>query len=49
MYPMERYMKTLKGYVRNKARLKGSIEKGYVIEEALRFYTKCLQNFTTTM
>jgi hypothetical protein len=46
---MEHYTKTLKGYVRNKARLKGSTVEGYAIEEALRFYTKCLQNFTTTM
>jgi hypothetical protein len=49
MYPMEHYMRTLKGYVRNKARPKGSMAKGYTIEEALKFCTKCLQNFTTTM
>jgi hypothetical protein len=39
MYPMECYMKTLKGYVRNKARLEGSMAEGYAIEEALGFYT----------
>jgi hypothetical protein len=38
MYLVEHYMKTLKGYVRNKARPKGSMAKGYAIEEALRFY-----------
>jgi hypothetical protein len=31
MYPMERYMKTLKGYVRNKTRPKGCMVEGYVI------------------
>ncbi|GJW64780.1 F-box domain containing protein [Tanacetum coccineum] len=37
MYPFERYMKKLKGYVRNKAKPKGSIVEGYVAEEALTF------------
>ncbi|GJV65696.1 reverse transcriptase domain-containing protein [Tanacetum coccineum] len=37
MYPFERYMKKLKGYVRNKAKPKGSIAEGYVAEEALTF------------
>jgi hypothetical protein len=35
MYPMERYMKTLKGYVQNMAWLKGNMAIGYAIEEAL--------------
>ncbi len=35
MYPMERYMKALKGYVKNQAQPKGSMATGYVIEEAL--------------
>jgi hypothetical protein len=39
MYPMEFYTKTLKGYVRNKARPEGSMAKGYAIEEALGFCT----------
>jgi hypothetical protein len=29
MYPIERYMKTLKAYVRNMARLEASMEEGY--------------------
>nr|GEX51750.1 hypothetical protein [Tanacetum cinerariifolium] len=37
MFPFERYMKKLKGYVRNKAKLEGSIEVGYVAKEALTF------------
>ncbi|GJU79841.1 hypothetical protein Tco_1282206 [Tanacetum coccineum] len=37
MYPFERYMKKLKGYVRNKAKPEGSIAEGYVTEEALTF------------
>ncbi|GKD90585.1 RNA-directed DNA polymerase, eukaryota, partial [Tanacetum coccineum] len=34
MFPFERYMKKLKGYVRNKAKPEGSISEGYVVEEA---------------
>nr|GEY58354.1 hypothetical protein [Tanacetum cinerariifolium] len=37
MYPFERYMKKLKGYVQNKAKPEGSIAEGYVAEEALTF------------
>jgi hypothetical protein len=39
MYPIERYMKVLKGYVRNMAWLKGSMVIGYTIEEALGLCT----------
>ncbi|GJR28613.1 hypothetical protein Tco_1104845, partial [Tanacetum coccineum] len=35
MYPFERYIKKLKGYVRNKAKPEGLIAEGYVAEEAL--------------
>jgi hypothetical protein len=35
-------MKTLKGYVRNKEKLEGSMAEGYALEEALGFYTKYL-------
>jgi hypothetical protein len=48
MYPMEHYMKTLKGYVRNKVRPEGSMVEGYAIEEALRFCTNYLQDFMAT-
>ncbi|GKD42921.1 pyruvate kinase [Tanacetum coccineum] len=37
MYPVERFIKKLKNYVRNKAKPEGSIAKGYVAEEALTF------------
>nr|GFA59471.1 hypothetical protein [Tanacetum cinerariifolium] len=37
MFPFERFTKKLKGYVRNKAKPKGSIAEGYVAEEALTF------------
>ena len=40
MYPMEKYLKILKGYVRNCARLEASMTKGYVIDEALGFCTE---------
>ncbi len=39
MYPIECYLKTLKGYVQNKTSLKGSME-------SLGFCTKYLQDFT---
>ncbi|GJZ63303.1 hypothetical protein Tco_0619724 [Tanacetum coccineum] len=35
IFPFERYMKKLKGYVRNKAKPEGSIVESYVAEEAL--------------
>ena len=35
MYPLERYMKSLKGFVRNKARPEGGMAEGYALEEAL--------------
>ncbi|GJT94947.1 putative reverse transcriptase domain, ribonuclease H-like domain, aspartic peptidase domain protein [Tanacetum coccineum] len=37
MFPFERFIKKLKGYVRNKAKPEGSITEGYVAEEALTF------------
>jgi hypothetical protein len=45
MYPIECYLKTLKGYVHNKVRLERSMVEGYPFEEALGFYTKYLQDF----
>ncbi|GKC59228.1 hypothetical protein Tco_1086826, partial [Tanacetum coccineum] len=47
MIPFERYMKKLKGYVRNKAKPKGSIAEGYVAEEALTFSSHYFQDVTT--
>jgi hypothetical protein len=37
MYPIKRAMKNLKGYVHNMAKLKGSMAKGYIVDEALGF------------
>jgi hypothetical protein len=37
MYPMERYMKSLKTYLWNMARLEGSMVEGYTMEEANGF------------
>ena len=45
MYPVERYMKTLKHYVRNMARPEASMAEGYVRDECLGFITEYLQRF----
>lgn len=45
MYPMERYMKDLKGYVRNMARPEGSMAEGYIRDEALGFMTEYMSSF----
>nr|GEV43682.1 hypothetical protein [Tanacetum cinerariifolium] len=47
MFPFERYMKKLKGYVRNKDKPEGSIAKGYVAEEALTFSSHYFRDVTT--
>nr|GEY74903.1 hypothetical protein [Tanacetum cinerariifolium] len=46
MFPFERYMKKLKGYVRNKAKPEGSIAEGYVAE-ALTFSSHYFRDVTT--
>jgi hypothetical protein len=49
MYPMERYMKTLKDYARTFARLEGSIEEGYAMEEkTLGSCTEYMSFFSST-
>ncbi|XP_022151005.1 uncharacterized protein LOC111019025 [Momordica charantia] len=42
MYPFERYMKVLKGYVHNRTQPKGSIAQAYIVEEAVEFCTEFL-------
>ncbi len=37
MYPIERYMKTLKTYVQNMTRPKGSIVERYIKDECIGF------------
>ncbi|KAD6454288.1 hypothetical protein E3N88_08994 [Mikania micrantha] len=43
MYPFERYTGFLKGYVRNRNRLEGSIVEGYASEEVIEFCTSYLE------
>jgi hypothetical protein len=48
MYPIERYMKTLKDYVRTYARPEASMAEGYAMTETLGYSTEYLQRFTAT-
>ena len=48
MYPRERYLGTLKSYVRSKAQPEASMANGYAAEEALGFCTKYLNLQTYT-
>ena len=43
MYPFERYMGFLKGYVRNRSRPEGSIIEGYASEEVVQFCTNYME------
>ena len=47
MYTFERFMKTIKEYVQNRARLGGLIAEGYVVNEALTFCSKYLKGLET--
>ncbi|XP_062075514.1 uncharacterized protein LOC133779583 [Humulus lupulus] len=47
MYSIERELGHLKKYVKNKARLEGSIAEGYVITEALNFCSMYLRGIET--
>ena len=44
IYPVERYLHTAKGYVRNDAQPEGSLAKGYIVEECLTFCSMWKQN-----
>ena len=44
MYPIERQLGTFKGYVRNRARLEGSIAEAYIATEALTFCSKYIEH-----
>ncbi|KAL0404289.1 UNVERIFIED_CONTAM: hypothetical protein Sradi_2069700 [Sesamum radiatum] len=44
MYPIERFLMTLKKYMRNKAHPEGSIAKGYVLEGCMTFCSRCLSD-----
>ncbi len=45
MYPIERYMKTLKHYVRNMARPEASMAEGYARDECMGFITEYFHKF----
>lgn len=49
MYPIERYLKTLKEYVRTFAHPEGSIAEGYRMEETLRFCTEYMRQYGGTV
>ena len=48
MYPIERYMKTLKNHVRNMARPEACMVEGYLKDECIGFITEYLQSFEVT-
>ena len=47
MYTSDKFMKILKGYVRNRTRPKGCIVECYIVEEAIQFYSEYLSGATT--
>ncbi|XP_073133515.1 uncharacterized protein [Henckelia pumila] len=47
MYPFERFMKTLKDYVRNRNRPEGCIAECYIAEEAVEFFSDYMSNVHT--
>ncbi|XP_068331576.1 uncharacterized protein [Pyrus communis] len=44
MYPIERYLQTLKRYVRNKGRPEGSIAEAYLVDECFSFCSMYLRD-----
>jgi hypothetical protein len=49
LYPIERYLWTLKGYVRNKSHHEGSIAEGYILEECMTFCSRFLEDMDTKL
>ncbi|KAL3831075.1 hypothetical protein ACJIZ3_019877 [Penstemon smallii] len=47
MYPIERFLMTLKIYMRNKAHPEGSIANGYILEECMTFCSRYLHDAET--
>jgi len=47
MYPIERYLKTLKRFVQNKTKAERDMAKRYALEKALGFCTEYIQDFIT--
>ena len=48
MYPFERYMKGLKGFVKNKAKPEGSMAYGYLREESIGFINEYMSAYEPT-
>jgi len=48
MYPFERYMKGLKGFVKNKAKPEGNMAFGYLREKSIGFLNEYLSIYTPT-
>ncbi|KAG9450357.1 hypothetical protein H6P81_010322 [Aristolochia fimbriata] len=49
MYPIERYLLTLKNYIRNNHRPKGSIAEGYLMEEVTTFCARYVHGMETKL
>ncbi|KAJ0972399.1 hypothetical protein J5N97_020358 [Dioscorea zingiberensis] len=49
MYPIERYLRRLKSYVRNKARPEGSIAEAYIVQECMHFCSRYLHETETRL
>ena len=49
MYPIERYLLTLKQYVRNRAHPERSMAKGYLMEECMNFCSQYLNDVETKL
>jgi Domain of unknown function (DUF4218) len=49
MYMVERFLRTLKGYVKNKTHPEGSIAKGYIIEECMIFCSRFMKDIDTKL
>ncbi|CAH1426151.1 unnamed protein product [Lactuca virosa] len=47
MYPIKRYLLTLKSYVHNRAHPEGSIVEGYLAQESVIFCSRCLSGVET--
>lgn len=47
MYPIERFLLTLKQYLRNNAHPEASMANGYLMEECMNFYAQYLDDVET--
>jgi len=49
MYPIERYIRRLKSYVRNKAHPEGCIAEAYIAQECVHFYSRYVDGVKTRL